>query len=47
VTVSLGVASYSQTESAAEFIERADKALYEAKSAGRNLVSIALAPSRS
>jgi diguanylate cyclase len=40
VTISVGVASYLKGESAAEFVERADKALYEAKHAGRNLVSV-------
>jgi diguanylate cyclase len=46
VTVSLGVASYCRGESAAEFIGRADKALYQSKSGGRNLVSISVMPSR-
>lgn len=36
VTISLGVAEYNGKETIAEMIERADKALYEAKEGGRN-----------
>jgi diguanylate cyclase len=38
ITVSLGVTSYQPGESANDFIERADKALYLAKKLGRNRV---------
>ncbi len=41
VTVSLGVAQYDGHESMARFIERADQALYRAKTAGRNRVELA------
>jgi diguanylate cyclase len=41
VTVSLGVASYRDSESAGEFVARADAALYTSKNQGRNRVSIA------
>lgn len=41
ITVSLGVASYRPGESASEFIERVDSALYTSKNQGRNLVTIA------
>ena len=40
VTVSLGLAQWNVGESAEEWFERADRALYAAKSAGRNRVSI-------
>ncbi len=36
ITISIGVTSYKIGESITEFIERADKALYEAKESGRN-----------
>lgn len=36
VTISLGVAEMKKNENTDEFIERADKALYEAKKSGRN-----------
>ncbi|MCP4325708.1 MAG: GGDEF domain-containing protein, partial [Alteromonadales bacterium] len=38
ITASFGVAEMKTTESTREFIERADKALYTAKSSGRNQV---------
>lgn len=41
ITVSLGVASYRQGESAEEFVVRADRALYASKHEGRNRSSVA------
>ena len=41
VTISLGVAEFTGNEGAQEFVARADAALYEAKSAGRNRVGVA------
>ena len=41
VTISLGVASYKQGESASDFVARADSALYASKGQGRNRVTIA------
>jgi diguanylate cyclase (GGDEF)-like protein len=41
VTISLGVAYYIDGESPEQLIARADKALYEAKNAGRNRVCVA------
>ncbi|MEM1432674.1 MAG: GGDEF domain-containing protein [Pseudomonadota bacterium] len=38
ITISLGLAEYRTGESVAEFIDRADKALYRAKEQGRNRV---------
>ena len=40
-TASIGIAEFNMGESSAELIERADKALYEAKEAGRNKVVVA------
>ncbi|MEP1449038.1 MAG: diguanylate cyclase [Paraglaciecola sp.] len=41
VTISLGIAQYSPHETGFEWIGRADKAMYRAKDAGRNLCCIA------
>lgn len=41
VTISLGVAQYQNEEAMAAFLDRADQALYEAKRAGRDRVSMA------
>ncbi|KPY93605.1 hypothetical protein ALO43_200412 [Pseudomonas tremae] len=43
MTISLGVAQLSPGETAASLIQRADKALYQAKRLGRNRVDIAQA----
>lgn len=40
VTVSVGVASYQKGDSVEALVKRADQALYEAKSAGRNCVIV-------
>lgn len=40
-TVSIGIAQYDINENTQEFIERVDKALYEAKETGRNKVVVA------
>ncbi|MGC9309276.1 MAG: GGDEF domain-containing protein [Candidatus Nanoarchaeia archaeon] len=40
VTISLGVTSYKERDSKKRMIKRADKALYKAKSAGRNRVEV-------
>ncbi len=49
ITVSFGVASYCSGETAREFIDRADSALYASKKQGRNRVTVAPAgqPGRS
>jgi len=44
ITVSIGIADHVAGESAAEFISRADQALYAAKAQGRNRVSLATRP---
>jgi diguanylate cyclase (GGDEF)-like protein len=44
VTCSFGVAQYASGETAAEFIARADAALYQAKTNGRNQVRLAPQP---
>jgi len=44
ITVSIGIADYVAGESAAEFIARADQALYAAKGEGRNRVNLAPRP---
>lgn len=38
ITLSIGIAEYTPGEEIAALIERADKALYDAKRAGRNRV---------
>lgn len=40
VTISIGVASFQKDETELELMARADNALYAAKSAGRNNISI-------
>jgi diguanylate cyclase (GGDEF)-like protein len=44
VTISAGVAQYIGGEELTELIERADKALYQAKGEGRNRVRLAQVP---
>lgn len=46
VTISLGVAQLSPDETAAQWISRADRVLYEAKRGGRNCVRLLADPSR-
>jgi len=41
ITVSIGVAEYHNDETTDDTLQRADKALYEAKDAGRNVVRVA------
>jgi len=41
ITVSVGVAEYEPDEALEVFIARADKALYAAKSNGRNCIAVA------
>ncbi len=41
VTISVGVAEHLQSESAKNWCRRADRALYEAKNAGRNTIMLA------
>jgi diguanylate cyclase len=38
VTFSCGISTFSGNDSANDMVERADKALYEAKEAGRNQI---------
>ena len=40
ITVSIGVAEYGQGETAVQWLERADKAMYSAKDAGKNVVGV-------
>ena len=40
VTISMGLAEFNKTETGEELFERADKALYEAKTSGRNKVCL-------
>jgi diguanylate cyclase (GGDEF)-like protein len=40
ITVSIGVAEYRQEETAIQWLERADKAMYGAKDAGKNSVGV-------
>jgi diguanylate cyclase (GGDEF)-like protein len=47
ITCSFGVTQYAATETAAQFIARADGALYRAKADGRNRTKLALQPSLS
>jgi diguanylate cyclase len=44
ITVSLGVARYCSGESASDFIERVDSALYQSKHRGRNQVTLSAKP---
>jgi len=46
VTMSIGVAQYRPGETQAELVERADRALYEAKRKGRNMVWLESEPAR-
>ena len=41
VTISLGIAEYSPNETGFEWLGRADRAMYKAKDAGRNLCCVA------
>ncbi|GGP63116.1 hypothetical protein GCM10009409_30980 [Shewanella saliphila] len=41
LTISLGIAQYGQDDSAYSLLDRADKALYQAKFRGRNCVAVA------
>jgi diguanylate cyclase len=45
VTVSLGVAQLSPEETAAQWVSRADRVMYEAKRSGRNCVRLLVEPS--
>ena len=44
VTISIGAAAIQQDDTVASLVARADRALYAAKSQGRNLVSAAVEP---
>jgi two-component system cell cycle response regulator len=46
VTISIGMTAYSPPEDLTAFIQRADKALYGSKTAGRDRVSVLPAPGR-
>ena len=41
ITISIGVAGYKKDEMTTEFIDRADRALYDSKRNGRNRVTVA------
>jgi diguanylate cyclase (GGDEF)-like protein len=43
VSVSIGAAMANPDESISDLLNRADRALYQAKAAGRNMVSLAAA----
>ena len=43
MTLSIGITQYRAQEALSHAIARADRALYEGKSAGRNRVEVALA----
>jgi two-component system, cell cycle response regulator len=47
ITVSIGVTEFDSEDSLAEFIHRADKAMYEAKASGRNQIAWSLRDSDS
>ncbi len=44
ITISIGVTQYCQSEEISSFVQRADKAMYKSKQAGRNLVSCLFDP---
>ncbi len=45
-TISVGVTEYSPREPLEDFVRRADQAMYRSKEAGRNRVSVIVAPAR-